>query len=57
MLVGPIQVIVFGFERSDQFRGEVLKELATLRGRGLIRLIDLYVAANGSAAGVSPRWI
>jgi len=44
MTVGPIQVIVFGFERTDQFRGEVLKELASLRGRGLIRLIDLFVA-------------
>jgi uncharacterized membrane protein len=44
MAVGPIQVVVFGFDRTDQFRGEVLDELASLRGRGLIRLIDLYVA-------------
>jgi uncharacterized membrane protein len=44
MTVGPVQVIVFGFERTDQFRGEVLEELATLRGRGLIRLIDLFLA-------------
>jgi uncharacterized membrane protein len=44
MSVGPIQVIVFGFDRTDQFRGEVLEELANLRGRGLVRLIDLFVA-------------
>lgn len=42
--VGPIQVVVFGFDRTDQFKGEVLEELSTLRGRGLIRLIDLFVA-------------
>jgi len=44
MAIGPVQVIVFGFERTDQFRGEVLEELANLRGRGLIRLIDLFLA-------------
>jgi uncharacterized membrane protein len=42
--VGPVQVIIFGFDRTDQFRGEVLDELTSLRGRGLIRLIDLFVA-------------
>ncbi len=51
MTVGPIQVIVFGFDRTDQFRGEVVEELARLRGRGVIRLIDLFLAikeADGS---------
>lgn len=51
MTVGPIQVIVFGFDRTDQFRGEVVEELSRLRGRGLIRLIDLFLAikeADGS---------
>ena len=55
MTVGPVQVIVFGFERTDQFRGEVLEELASLRGRGLVRLIDLLVAvkeADGSITTV-----
>lgn len=46
MTVGPVQVIVFGFERTDLFRGEVLEELASLRGRGLIRLIDLLLAVK-----------
>ena len=44
--VGPIQVMVFGFDRTDQFRGQVLEQLVNLRGRGLIRLIDLFVAAK-----------
>ncbi len=33
MTVGPVQLIVFGFDRTDQFRGEVLEELTSLRGR------------------------
>ena len=44
MTIGPIQVIAFSFDRTDQFRGEVLDELGRLRGRGLIRLIDLLLA-------------
>ncbi len=55
MTVGPVQVIFFGFDRTDQFRGEVLEELANLRGRGLIRLIDLFLAlkaATGEIAAV-----
>jgi uncharacterized membrane protein len=55
MTVGPVQVIVFGFERTDQFRGEVLEELSNLRGRGLIRLMDLFLAVkdrNGKITSV-----
>ena len=48
MSVGPVQVIVFGFEGTDKFQGEVLEELARLHGRGLIRLVDLMVAAKDS---------
>lgn len=44
MTVGPVQVIIFGFDRTDQFRGQVLDELTSLRGRGLIRLLDLFLA-------------
>jgi hypothetical protein len=46
MTVGPIQVLVVGFDRTDQFRGEVIDELANLRGRGLLRLIDLMLAVK-----------
>jgi uncharacterized membrane protein len=52
MTVGPVQVIFFGFDRTDQFRGEVLEELASLRGRGLIRLIDLFVALKEASGEI-----
>ncbi|HRQ38551.1 MAG TPA: hypothetical protein PLD25_11645 [Chloroflexota bacterium] len=48
MEVGPIQVIVFGFDRDDQFRGEILAEMLPLRGRGVIRLIDAFVARKSA---------
>jgi uncharacterized membrane protein len=50
--IGPIQVMIFGFDKTDQFRGEVLDELAELRGRGLIRLVDLFVAAKDKSGEV-----
>ena len=51
MTVGPIQVIVFGFDRIDQFRGQIVEELGKLRGRGLIRLIDLFLAVKDASGG------
>jgi uncharacterized membrane protein len=53
MTVGPVQVIIFGFDHTDQFRGEVLEELANLRGRGLIRLIDLFLAVKNPSGEVT----
>jgi uncharacterized membrane protein len=41
MQSGPIQVIAFAFDRVDQFKGQILRELDELRGHGLIRVIDL----------------
>ena len=46
MTVGPIQIIAFSFDRIDGFRGEVLAELANLRERGQIRLVDMLVAVK-----------
>src|SRR4051794_6645226 len=37
---GPLQVVIFGFETTERFRGEVARELLDLRGRGLIRVLD-----------------
>jgi hypothetical protein len=50
--VGPVQVIFFGFDRTDQFRGEVLEELVNLRGRGLIRLLDLFLALKSPSGDI-----
>ncbi len=52
MTVGPVQVIIFGFDRTDQFRGEVLEELTSLRGRGMIRLLDLFVALKDPSGDI-----
>lgn len=38
---GPIQVLVFAFDRVDRFEGQILRELDELRGHGLIRVLDL----------------
>ena len=55
MTVGPIQVLIFGFDRIDQFHGEVLTELTNLRGRGLIRLIDIFLAIKNEAGEVKAK--
>jgi hypothetical protein len=60
MAIGPIQVIVFGFDRTDQFKGEVLEELARLRSRGMIRVIDVFLAlkdASGKLSHVEMSWL
>jgi uncharacterized membrane protein len=52
MSFGPVQVILFSFDRTDQFRGEVLEELRSLRGRGLIRLLDLFLALKDASGEI-----
>jgi uncharacterized membrane protein len=51
-VIGPVQVILFSFDRTDQFRGEVLEELRSLRGRGLIRLLDLFLALKDASGEI-----
>jgi hypothetical protein len=60
MAIGPIQVIVFGFDRTDQFKGEVLQELRRLKSRGMIRVIDVFLAkkdAGGGMSSVEMSWL
>jgi len=38
--VGPLQIVLVGFETTAGFRGEIARELAALRGRGMIRVLD-----------------
>jgi hypothetical protein len=46
--LGPIQLLVIGFSRTDLLRGEVLDELAALEDRGTIRVLDLlYIEKTG----------
>ena len=41
--VGPIQLVLLGFETTEGFRGEIARELADLRGRGMIRVLDARI--------------
>ncbi len=52
MKIGPIQFISIGFENRD-FRSQILEELDALRGKGLIRLIDLLFVAKGRDGNIT----
>ena len=38
--VGPLQLVLVGFETTERFRGDIAREIADLRGRGMIRVLD-----------------
>jgi hypothetical protein len=38
--VGPLQLLLIGFDTSERFRGDIVHELLGLRGRGLLRVLD-----------------
>ncbi|MFV9505057.1 MAG: hypothetical protein AB4911_10890 [Oscillochloridaceae bacterium umkhey_bin13] len=40
-MYGPIQLLAFAFDRIDESKPEILRELDELHGHGLIRVIDL----------------
>jgi uncharacterized membrane protein len=46
MTTGPLQLVVLGFDQLDRFRGQILAELQEVRGRDVIRLLDLLVVAK-----------
>lgn len=48
--VGPVQLVILGFETSEDFHGEVANELLSLRGGGMIRVLDAR-ALNRTADG------
>src|SRR5215208_1838040 len=37
---GPLQLLVVGFPDLDHFTGRIAREMASLRGRGMIRVVD-----------------
>lgn len=45
---GPIQMLMIKFDSTEKLTGEALQELNTLRGKGLIRLLDLLVVAKNA---------
>jgi hypothetical protein len=51
MTLGPIQLLVIGFDQGGEFRGQILAELQRLRDTDVIRLVDALVVhkkADGS---------
>jgi hypothetical protein len=40
MSIGPVQLVLLGFESAEGFRGDIARELLDLRGRGVIRVLD-----------------
>ena len=38
--VGPLQLVLVGFETTERFRGDIARELRDLRGRGMVRVLD-----------------
>ena len=38
--VGPLQIVLVGFETTERFRGDIARELGELRGRGMLRVLD-----------------
>jgi uncharacterized membrane protein len=37
---GPLQLLVVGFETTELLQGQIAREIAELRGRGLVRVVD-----------------
>ena len=51
--IGPIQLVVIGFPKEAQFRGEIIRSLTDLRGRGVIRLIDALFVRKDDQGRIS----
>lgn len=47
--VGPVQIIVVGFESTERFQGEIARELLDLHGRGMVRVLDARLFHRGPA--------
>ncbi|MDH4116116.1 MAG: hypothetical protein OEX04_04400 [Acidimicrobiia bacterium] len=46
MALGPVQIVAYGFDRIDRFRGQILDELDRLEANGSIRVLDLLLVAK-----------
>jgi hypothetical protein len=38
--MGPLQLVLVGFDSTERFRGDIAREIGFLRGRGLVRVLD-----------------
>ncbi len=46
--LGPLQLLVVGFETTEHFDGQIARELRDLRGRGLIRVVDARLLSRSA---------
>jgi hypothetical protein len=46
--IGPLQIVLVGFETTERFRGDIAREIGFLRGRGLLRVIDARLVHRGN---------
>src|SRR5829696_6168226 len=63
---GPLQLLVVGFETTERLHRQIAREIAELRGRGLIRVVDARMLSRDAAGELSevdlnpllgdPRW-
>lgn len=53
MMMGPVQLILIKFDTAERFTGAIRKEIADLRRRGLLRLLDLLFVAKTADGRVS----
>jgi len=47
--MGPLQLVLVGFDSTERFRGDIAREVGFLRGRGLLRVIDARLFHRGEA--------
>jgi hypothetical protein len=51
--IGPLQIILVGFRTTDRFRGDIAREIAELRGRGVIRVLDARLFLQEPEGGLT----
>ena len=54
MAVGPVQLVVLGFEQP-QFHGEIIAELERLRESDTVRVIDALAVHKDADGGIEDR--
>jgi len=51
--LAPVQLVVIGFPPEAEFKGEIIRALSDLRGRGVIRLIDALFVRKDAQGKIS----
>jgi hypothetical protein len=50
---GPLQLLVVGFETTERLQGQIAREIAELRGRGIVRVVDARMISRDAAGELS----